>query len=117
MVDIGTVSGWLTLLLLCAGFVVFMRGGGGIALTHLREANEELTNTIGRQDTKLREAEREISELRGRTDVSLAIAQGLNPVLELSSQHEIRAQERHERTMMVLELIARRLGPDEGGTT
>jgi hypothetical protein len=78
-----------------------------------------LTKTIKKQETeirsqagKLREAEREISELRGRTDVSLAMAEALGPVVDWSNSHEERAQERHVRTMIVLDLIATRLGPD-----
>lgn len=120
--DFGTLPGWITLALLVAGFVVFLRGGGGIALGHLRDANDVLTKTIAAQDAKLeeyanalREAEREISELRGRTDVSIAIATALGPIIEWSTAHETRAQERHEGTMVVLDLIAKRLGPDENG--
>lgn len=119
-IDPGTVSGWFTVLLLLAGLWVFLRGGGGVALGHLREANEVLTGTIQEQErklqegaTRLREAEREISELRGRTDVSLAIAQALVPIIEWSNSHEQRAQERHEASLGILQLIADRLGPEE----
>lgn len=115
MIDIGTLASWITLAALLAGFVVFARGGGGVALTHLREANEILTATIKTLEEKLRVAEREISELRGRTDVSVAIAAAMGPLLEWSGAHELRAQERHEKTMVVLDLIADRLGPDPNG--
>jgi hypothetical protein len=114
-VDFGSLPGWITLAVLLAAFIVFLRGGGGVALSHLRDANEELTKTIARQDAKLREAEREISELRGRTDVSIAIATAIGPIVEWSSAHESRAQDRHDKTMVVLELIASRLGPDPNG--
>lgn len=113
--DFGSLPGWITLAVLVAGFYVFVRGGGGVALGHLKDANEILTQTISEQDTKLREAEREISELRGRTDVSIAIAAAMGPIVEWSSSHEMRAQERHEKTMVVLDLIANRLGPDPNG--
>lgn len=115
MIHFGDLSGWITLAILVAGFYIFIRGGGGVALGHLREANEVLTATIAAQDAKLREAEREISELRGRTDVSIAIAQALGPIIEWSGSHEKRAQERHEASLTILEMIADRLGPDPNG--
>lgn len=115
MIDVGSLPGWITLAVLVAGFYVFVRGGGGVALGHLREANEVLTATIEAQDGKLREAEREISELRGRTDVSIAIAAALSPIIEWSGSHEKRAQERHEASLKILEMIADRLGPDPNG--
>lgn len=108
----GTLPGWLTLGVLLAGFIVFMRGGGGVALGHLRDANAVLTQTIADQDEKLRAAEREISELRGRTDVSLAITTALTPIVDWSAAHEQRAQERHSAALGILQLIADRLGPD-----
>lgn len=115
MIDVGSLPGWITLAVLVAGFYVFLRGGGGVALGHLRDANEVLTATIAEQDSKLRDAEREISELRGRTDVSIAIAQALGPIIEWSGSHETRAQERHEASLKILEMIADRLGPDPNG--
>ena len=126
MLNPGSVAGWITAIFVVTGFIVFLRGGGGIALTHLREANEVLTETVKNQETKLHEQDRELSELRGRTDVSIAIASALVPILEWSSSHETRAQERHDTmlsqakeqhdgAMRILELIAARLGPDPNG--
>lgn len=122
MIDVGSLPGWITLVVLLAGFYLFVRGGGGVALGHLRDANEVLTKTIADQDAKIRDAERELSELRGRTDVSIAIAAAIGPLIEWSAMHEQRAQERHEamlrsqdKTMVVLDLIASRMGPDTNG--
>lgn len=112
-----SIPSWITLALLLAAFIVFLRGGGGVALGHLREANEVLAKTVTDQNEKLRAAEREISELRGRTDVSLAIATAMAPLIDWSHTHERRAQDRHDRMLPILQLIADRLGPDPNGGT
>lgn len=116
---IGTVPGWLTLIGLAAAGWIFLRGGGGTAITSLEAANRILEREV----EKLREADRkkdkEISELRGRTDVALAVA----PIITWTEHHEGRAQERHDRSELraderqtamlnLLELIASRLGPE-----
>ncbi len=113
----------MTLGVLIAGLILFIKGGGGVALSHLKDANDVLTTTVQRQQAQLDEQDRELSELRGRTDVSLAIASAVGPILEWSTNHETRAQDRHEtlinqkhqeheRVMAILALIADRLGPD-----
>ena len=100
----GTLPTWL---ILAVGLIAAWRiskGGAGAAVSELSAANKVL-------EASLRDARRELSELRGRTDVAIA----LGPVLEWTSAHEQRAQERHVGMMFVLDLIAQRLGPDPNG--
>lgn len=113
MIDPGSVAGYLTLAALLVGLYLFYKGGGGVALGHLRDANSVLTDALAAQADKLSHAERELSELRGRTDVSIAIAAAIGPISEWSASHEQRAQARHEAQMVIMELIASRLGPDD----
>lgn len=116
-VGVGTLPGWLTLAALIAAAWTFHRGGGGEALRALRDTNEVLAETVETQREKLQEAEKQIAQLQGKTDVSIALVTALSPINEWTAGHETRAQDRHEKTMIVLELIASRLGPDkENGT-
>jgi hypothetical protein len=110
-VAIGTVAGWATVGGLLLASWVFWRGGGGTAIASLETANRVLEKRVQDLENQSRRDNTTIAELRGRTDISIA----LKPILEWTVQHETRAQERHEKTLVVLDLIAQRLGPDENG--
>lgn len=104
----GTLPGWLTLLSLVAVGFILWRGGAGTAVEGLQNTNRELERQIHALQAQNEAQAKEIAELRTKTDVTLALA----PLLEWSTNHETRAQQRHEGTMNVLELIAERLGKE-----
>lgn len=108
---LGTLPGWLTLATLLGGAVLFVRGGGGAALETMEAANRILTKRVSDLEDSGKEKDRQIAELQGRTDVALA----LGPVLKWTIEHESRAQARHDATLVVLNLIAERLGPETNG--
>lgn len=111
----GNIPGLLTAVALAAAAWSFRRGGGGTAISSLEAANRVLEKRVHDLEQQSREKDKELAELRGRTDVSLA----MRPLLDMTSKHEAHAQERHERTLIVLDLIAQRLGSDhdtEGAT-
>ena len=83
-----------------------MRGGAGQAVEGLQATNRELQRQIHVLQEQVRELTKENAELRGRTDVTVAIA----PLIEWSVSHETRAQERHDGTLKVLDLIASKFG-------
>jgi hypothetical protein len=107
-VALGSLPAWLTVACLSAAAWVFWRGGGGTAITSLQAANRVLEKRVQDLEEQSRRDNATIAELRGRTDVTMALA----PILEWTVQHETRAQERHSKTLIVLELIAEKLGPD-----
>jgi hypothetical protein len=104
----GTLPAWLTLGAVVGAAWVFSRGGGGTAIATLVEANRVLEKRVHEQDLKISDQDKVIAELRGRTDLSLS----LKPIIDWTSLHDQRAQERHDKTLLVLDLIAERLGPD-----
>lgn len=108
----GTISGWATLLALVVVGYFVVRGGGGQALTILRESNEvlvkkneELSDVAASQAMRISELERTrtlepiVSEVAG-------LAKSIERIL---SVHEQRAQERHEGQLRAMEAIAGRL--------
>lgn len=84
-------------------------------MSELSAANSVLERSLRDERDKLgseiRDLRVENGELRGRTDVAIA----LMPVIEWTTVHEKRAAERHEATIVVLDLIAQRLGPEPNG--
>jgi hypothetical protein len=108
---IGTLPGWLTLAALAGTALLFARGGGGVAVGQLRTANRVLAERVRELEQSELSMNRQIAELEGRTNVALAIV----PVIEWTTNHEQRAQERQAALLGVLELIAQRLGPDDDG--
>lgn len=117
-VALGTLAGWATFAAAAAAAYAFWRGGGSTAIASLEAANRVLEKRVKDLEDQRRQDEATISELRGRTDVSEALA----PILEWTVKHETRAQERHEttlegheKTLVILDLIAERLGPDKNG--
>jgi hypothetical protein len=105
---IGTVPAWLTFLgVLGAAFVIW-RGAGGTALQTLQTANRVLERRVHELEKERLSDKSEIAELRGKTDMALAV----KPFMEWATMHELRAAERHEKTLVVLDLIAERIGPE-----
>lgn len=109
----GMIPGWATLIALVAVGWIMVRGGTGTAVSGLQDANRELERQIKQRDGQLSALERVNAELRAEKDVSVAIV----PVIEAMRAHEERAQDRHVKMIVVLELIAQRLGPDNGNGT
>jgi hypothetical protein len=111
----GTLPTWI--LVGMALFVAWRvsKGGAGSAVSELSAANQvlerSLTDTRDRLGAEIRDLRIENGELRGRTDVAIA----LMPVIDWTQMHEKRAQERHDATIVVLDLIAARLGPEPNG--
>lgn len=105
---LGTIPGWLTLGAL-VGLAFLLRGGQlGPAIGYLREANSTLTDENKALAAKVVTLTAENVELKSRPDlVSLQTA-----LLAQMKAHEDRAQERHTASLVVLDLIAARLGPD-----
>lgn len=112
---LGTLPTWILVVLALAIAWRVSRGGGGAAVSELATANQVLEQRLQRAREELggevRDLRVENAELRGRTDVTIAIA----PVIEALSAHELRAQERHDGSLRVLDLIAQKLGPEPNG--
>lgn len=109
--QIGSVSSWLTVAAVIGLAVVFSRGGTGTAVKGLTDTNGELERQIKERDGKISALERINAELRAQKDVGTAI----EPVIAALHAHEERAQERAAKVLVVLDLIADRLGPDMNG--
>lgn len=87
------------------------RGGTGQALGYLREANEILRDKLDELEADRRILREQIALLETRTSLEPMVA----AVIDQFVGHETRARERHAATLAVLELVARRLGPDANG--
>lgn len=108
----GTLPGWLPLILLVgAALVIPRRGGGGTAIQSLEAHVRVLEQQAKADAATIAELRARNGELRGRTDVTVAI----EPVIEALKGHELRAQERHDGSLRVLDLIAKRIGPEPNG--
>lgn len=106
---IGTIPSWgLLVIALLAAYRV-TKGGGGSAVSELSAANTVLDKRLHEQGAEIRDLRIKNTELEAKTDFTIALA----PIFEWTASHEIRAQERHEKTMIVLDLIAQRLGKEE----
>jgi hypothetical protein len=99
-------------LIISAGLVgvawINKRGQTGAALEYSQSANKLLhdqNSELKKERTKLIA---EVVALRSKTDLSLAVI----PLSEQLQAHETRAEDRHKKTVMVLDLIAERLGAD-----
>lgn len=105
---------WGILAVTLAAAYRLTRGGGGAAVAELDRSNRVLTEALhaerqahqatkDRMGAEVRDLRVQVATLEAKTDVA-AVMQG----------HEERAQERHVKTLQVLELIAARLGRDDG---
>jgi hypothetical protein len=108
---IGSIPSWALLAVALAAAWRVTKGGGGSAVSELSRANEVLTNRVHELGGEVRDLRVENAELKGRTDVTLA----LTPLLEWSGNHEQRAQDRHDQTMVILSLVAKGLGQEPNG--
>ena len=96
-----SIAQWLTVAMIAAGMFWLSRGGSGSAVQELSKANEVLTKRVHGLGAEVRDLRVENAQLRARTDFRAVIA-----------EHERRAEERAQKTLRVLDLIAERLGPD-----
>lgn len=97
---------WLTFLAII-GAAAALRGGQlGPAVGYLRDANASLVQENTALKAQLRERDVAVAALQAKTD----LAPLQTAVLAQMSGHEHRAQERFEKTCIILELIAERLG-------
>lgn len=99
---------FVTLALACAGFLFVRRYGGGSAMAELERANRILEKAVKQLQEDNTRLTAEVAMLRARTDV----AEAIRPVLQALTLHEERAAQRADRTLDVLDLMAKRLGPD-----
>ena len=112
-VDPVALGQWLTLIAVLVAAFFIWRGGGGTALTVLSQANEVLEMRVRELEKKQEADAKLIAELQKSRDFALAF----QPIATATEHHEMRAQKRFERTLNVLDLIASRLGPDNGTAT
>lgn len=90
------------------GFSFARRFGGSTALAEMERANRILERRVHELESANELQAKRITELEQRTDIALA----LSPVLLALQHHETAATQRAEATLGVLDLIARRLGPE-----
>lgn len=114
----GTIVGWLTLAILVIGGYYFRSAGGGTAIESLEVANRVLEKRVKDLEDQVASDAKTIAELRGRTDVAVALKPLFEwqekhdaQVIAWSEAHEARAQERHDKTIEVLNQIVAKLAP------
>lgn len=100
--SLGTIAQWVTVATVGALAWVLVRGGGGSAVTILQESNRVLEHHGREQGERIAALTAQVAELRERTDVALAI----RPLLDWTSHHEQRDQERFEATLEALREVA-----------
>ena len=105
---LGTVPAWLTVAAVVIGGYVIWKGGGGTALNTLQTANQVLERRVHDLEQQALGDAKMIAELKGKTDMALAV----QPFMTWAETHEERAAIRHEKTLIVLDLIAARIGPE-----
>jgi hypothetical protein len=105
---LGTVPAWLTVAAVVVGAWLIWRGGGGTALSTLQTANRVLEQRVRDLERQALNDAKMIAELQGKTDMALAV----QPFMAWAETHESRAVERHARTLVVLDLIAAKIGPE-----
>jgi hypothetical protein len=96
------------LVLAIIGWVVY-RGGGGTALSLLREANEVLSAEVKELKRQGMIDAKKIALLEARTDITVALVP-LTKALEL---HEQGAKMRADALLTVLEMVATGLGSED----
>lgn len=105
---LGTIPGWLTLATLLGAAWAFRRGGGGAAIQNLETANRVLERSGEQKDKQINELLRRVALLETKTDFAIAF----KPIIDWTAAHEMRAEARHDKTMIVMDLIAKRMGAE-----
>ena len=105
---IGTLPTWILVFAVVGIAALVIRGQLGPAIGYLRDANTTLKEENAALRSKLEGATRMISDLEARTDLSPLQAAMIHEM----QAHDRRAQERADKTLAVLGMIADRLGPN-----
>lgn len=92
-----------TVLVLVAGLWRLTRGGTGAAVQELTAANKVLEKRNHELGGEVRDLRIRVAELSTRTDFASVMA-----------EHERNAAQRTDSILAVLDLIAKRLGPEPG---
>lgn len=106
--NIGTLAGWSTFVVLVVVGTIIWRGGGGTALGVLRTANEVLEERIAALTKQVAQQQVLITDLQSRTDVTIA----LTPLIGALVNHEQRESERWLEMAKILHAISAKLGAD-----
>lgn len=101
-------TAWLAVAAVASVAWLIWRGGGGTALQALKLANEILEKRVHTLEGQAAIDQKMLAELRARTDITEAI----QPLIEAVLQHEEAATARYEKTGLVLDTIASRLGAE-----
>lgn len=121
---LGTLPTWILVVLALTVAWRVTRGGGGSAVSELSKANEVLTNAVHEEREKREALGAEVRDLRAenaalgeRTDFAKALAgqaaTSEGHILTTIAAHETRAIERHAQLVVILELVAKKLGKEE----
>lgn len=120
-VGVHSIPEWAAVAVLLVIGVMVWRGAGGQALSILQEANRVLSDKLREETHELGAARERISELektRSLEPIVAAIGEQFRHYEEKTNdrlaEHEKRAQDRADAHLAVLNLIADRLGPDDG---
>jgi S-methylmethionine-dependent homocysteine/selenocysteine methylase len=122
----GSIPTWALFFLALVVAWRVTRGGAGSAVSELSKANEVLTQRVHDLGAEVRDLKVENERLKARTDVSLVIAPEAQRIIDETraalAEHERTATEWHQqqlasgaKQLIVLDLIAGRLGPDPNG--
>lgn len=95
----GSLPTWLILAMAVLVAWRVTKGGGGAAVSELTQANDVLTRALDKEREQGVDRQKRIEALEAKTDIVLAVS----PLL---ADHEKRAQERHEATLLVLRALA-----------
>lgn len=107
---LGTIPGWLTLFSVILLSFTLWRGGSSTAISGLQDTNKELVRQIHDRDTQIKDLQERVNVLEARTDLTIALV----PVIKMLTDHETRAQQRHEGTVYVLRRIADNMDKTDG---
>lgn len=101
--------GMLGLVAAAAVGVALFRSGTGQAVAILRSSNEVLESKLQENEDERRLLREQIALLETRTSLEPMVA----AVIDQFEGHEQRAKERHDATLVVLQLVAEKLGPED----
>lgn len=113
IVSLGSLAQWTTVALMLIVAWRLSAGGAGTAVQELSKANEVLTKRVHELGSEVRDLRVENAKLRQRTDFHAVLGVFEERAEERMARMEQRADERAEKMLKVLELIADRLGSDD----